>query len=344
MITVEQSSLVRALTTAATPISGKSPMPILNCLVIEAAGGSLSVVGSNLDTIVRAKCPAAGTLAPIAVPASIADRAKLMPAGPVTLAVEKGVLLISSGKRKFKLETQSAADFPASNITEPNVEHVDGAALSQAMQRGLASMSPDSSRMHLHCAMFVDGTVRSTDGSQCSVAPSPVRIDTNIPRPAAESIAKFISGAKQVRFGLDGTRIVVSREDATISCQTVDITRPPIDVIFKERKDSLPAFTVDRAALVDALRAVSAACGDLDRAVDIKAGKGTIRILANNSGEDELQCEGPGSVAVRFSANRMISVLATSDGEQVTVQSAGELDPIFITGATTRHIVMPMRS
>lgn len=343
MITVDHQQLARAATTAAAPIGGKSPLPILNGLRIEASGGFLEVVGTDLTTIIRARCAAAGTLAAVVVPAEFVDRVRLMPQGPVTISTEGSALIISAGKRKFKLDTMSASDFPAVAIVEPTSDPIDAASLAVALSRGGVSMSQDQTRANLFGARFVRNTLRSMDGSQLSIVPSPVDLDAMIPPPAIALIAKFVGAAEEVRIGMDGNRAVVTRADAAISCQTVDSSLfPDFEHFFGNVDAEAPSFTMDRALLTNMVRAVSAAAKVDTRCIEIVADRGEVRAVAGDRGEDSLPCEATAPISFGVIAPRLLSVLAATDGDKVRVQSGGNMAPIIVEGLTTKHVVMPV--
>lgn len=351
MITVEQNQLVRTLATAAAPIGGKSPMAILNGIRIEATGGKLSAVGSDLVTTVRAECECAGNMAAVVVPAAVVERAKLMPVGKVTIEVDaKGAITIASGKRKFKLDTQNAADFPDVTVMEPNGAPVNAKDLASAIERGSRSMPDDSTRPNLYGARFVGGEVRSANNYGLAISSSPIDTDVMLPPPAVSHIVKFADGSDEVRVGMNGTRFVLARPGAAISVQTVDGSDfPNFDaLIFDHVKKDTPSLKIDRAALINALRAVSTSTGDESRRVTVDVSKGEMRLQAlggtKGEAEDSVPCEAARPIKFGVNASMLASAVTASDGAEVVIQNGGEMDPIIIRGQTTTHVVMPLRA
>lgn len=345
MITVSQSDLVRAASTAAAAVAQKSATPLIGGMRIEARDGVLSIVGTDLATIVRARCAASGSLRPVVVSTALVDRAKLMPAGPVSIALDGSALIISSGKRKFRLDTLDAADFPRVEIAEPTAEPTDAASLAVAIGRGTASMGEDMSRAHLYGALFRGGHVRSTDGNSLSSVPFDAAIDAFLPRGAVESIARFIDRCETVRVGTDEGRVVVARNDAVLSCATGDASAfPPVEQMLGMIRSGA-SMTVRRATILDVVRAVSAASADKDfRSVTIEAGRGAATVTAGDHGEDSFDCETSDLMWFTANGRYLIAAINASDGEEIAIESAGEEDPIVIRGTTTLHVVMPIRA
>jgi DNA polymerase III sliding clamp (beta) subunit (PCNA family) len=303
----------------------------------------VSIVGTDLATIVRSRCEAAGTIDPVVVPISFVERVKLMPEGPLTIAIEKGAAVIASGKRRFKLDTMAASGFPAALISEPTEDEIDAAPLAFAITNGAASMSLDQSRSNMYGARFVEKTVRSMDGNQLSIVPSPIDIDAMLPPPAVSLIGKFLDASEMVSVGIDGGRVVIARKDALISCATTDGGAFPDFKLFFANVDACaPTMTIDRLVLTDMVRAVSAAASADTRTVEVTATGGEIQVNAGTRGEDTASCEIDGRISFGVSAHRLLSVLNATDGDHVRIQNAGNMAPIVVMGLTTKHVVMPV--
>ncbi len=109
-----------------------------------------------------------------------------------------------------------------------------------------------------------------------------------------------------------------------------------------------------RAALADALRAVSVAASDRTGGVKLTLGGGKIRFESESpdSGEgfDEVAADYQGpEVTVGFNARYFLDVLGAITDEEVALSISGELDPAVIKPAgesankSYQAVIMPMR-
>ena len=109
-----------------------------------------------------------------------------------------------------------------------------------------------------------------------------------------------------------------------------------------------------RAALVDALRAVSLAASDRTGGVKLAIESGTMRITSESpesgDGFDEVPVEyGGENMTIGFNAKYLLEVLAVLDDEEVELLLSGELDPAVVRPASEPDdrefigVVMPMR-
>jgi len=108
-----------------------------------------------------------------------------------------------------------------------------------------------------------------------------------------------------------------------------------------------------RAALADALRAVSVAASDRTGGIKLTLSNGKMRFESENpdSGEgfDEVNVDYSGpELTVGFNARYFLDVLSAISSEEIELAVSGELDPAVVrpVGETTTSylsVIMPMR-
>ena len=132
----------------------------------------------------------------------------------------------------------------------------------------------------------------------------------------------------------------------------VDAQFPPYDQVIPASTSS--QIKAPRAAVADALRAVSIAASDRTGGVKVTMGQGVIRFASESpesgDGFDEVQVDYDGDgFTVGFNARYFLDVLGAIDGEELELGISGELDPAVIRPATDREgtqylaVIMPMR-
>lgn len=113
-LTAVKSDLSRLLQIACSFPEKQAPMPILKHSLLSAGSGVLQLQASDLKQSVSALCPAS-----VLASGSIAVNSKLLsdsigalPEGAVDLRVDDMLLIVSSGRRKYKLPFELADNFP----------------------------------------------------------------------------------------------------------------------------------------------------------------------------------------------------------------------------------------
>jgi DNA polymerase III subunit beta len=160
-LTTCQSDLDYALRTIAPAVGVRSSHPILDCCLITAAGGTMSITGFNLDLgITVAGLPAAvetdGTIAlPYRLLAGLVSRFE----GDEAITLADGALTASAGS--YGLAAQDAADYPAMPVVEAASAELH---LSAGIRACMAAASTDASKQMLQGIHLGSGHMEATDG------------------------------------------------------------------------------------------------------------------------------------------------------------------------------------
>lgn len=120
-LTVNSQLLAHAVRLVKDALPKKaSPLPILNNILIRAAGDRLSFYATNLEISLFTSCPAQVTLAgAITLPAlKLSEMCEQFVDAPVRLTFDKGQVKISCGKFTSRLQTLPAEDFPTPQLAE----------------------------------------------------------------------------------------------------------------------------------------------------------------------------------------------------------------------------------
>jgi DNA polymerase-3 subunit beta len=133
------------------------------------------------------------------------------------------------------------------------------------------------------------------------------------------------------------------------SVKLVEAQFPPYGQVIP--KQSSRRLRASRAALADALRAVSIAASEKTGGVRLLLGDGVVRIASESPGVgegfDELPIDFDGSpVQVGLNGKYLLDVLSALSEDEITIDLNGELDPIIVRPVGERSflaVVMPMR-
>jgi DNA polymerase-3 subunit beta len=376
-VAVAKKDLLRVVARCQGVADKKSTMPVLGNVLLDVNGpGSLRLAATDLNLSVtgqiQAEVQKGGSIAVGA--RDLFERVKMMPDGLLTITTNEGAgatIRAASSARRYTLHGILGEEFPA--IPEPEAGApsftlgVD--TLSTLIARTHFSISTDDTRLHLNSALFEwDGNrVRmvTTDGHRLS------KMELTVPgKQASATMLISLKGIQELRRLADEARSEAKGEAAEglsieliqsganaffrlpglqFSVKLVDAQFPPYQQVIPRNVER--TVVTPRAALTDALRAVSIAASDRTGGVKLSLSRGTMRFTSESpdSGEgfDEVAVEYDGpDVTIGFNARYFLDVLGGLDEERIEIGIGGELDPVVVRpngSADYLAVIMPMR-
>jgi DNA polymerase-3 subunit beta len=376
-VAVAKKDLLRVVARCQGVADKKSTMPVLGNVLLEVVGpDSIRLAATDLNLAVSGKLTAeiqkGGSIAVGA--RDLFERIKMMPEGLLTIATTEGsgaTIRSASSARRYTLHGIPGDEFP--QIPQPDAGAtpllLEVAALSKLISGTHFSISTDDTRLHLNSALFewegnrirmvtTDGHRLSkmelaTPGKQASAGMLiPLKGILELRRLADEALTDGKSDgaeAPSIELVQSGPNAFFRLPGLQLSVKLVDAQFPPYQQVIPRSTER--SVSVPRAALVDALRAVSVAASDRTGGVKLTLGRGTMRFSSESpdSGEgfDEIPIDYDGTeVTIGFNARYFLDVLGSLDDERVTVGIGGELDPVVIRpdgGTDYLAVIMPMR-
>jgi DNA polymerase-3 subunit beta len=194
-IRAERDDLVDVLSRAARAVSPRSPLPILQGLLVSVVGHTLRVTGTDLDMTVRTQLDVevleeGRTVVPGRL---ITEAARKLPAGAVLLAAGDGEVELTGGGPRFRFRELAADDFPV--IAEPRLDgalEVDGDDFLAALDQVVVAASRDDARPVLTGVYFesTEGALRlvATDSYRLALRDLPLRGHRPGPRTGAPGV------------------------------------------------------------------------------------------------------------------------------------------------------------
>jgi DNA polymerase-3 subunit beta len=361
-LTINQPDLIHALTRCESIADKKSSMPVLGCVLLMAIDDRLTLAASDLNqsisSTVAASVEKSGS---IAVPArDLLDRVKALP-GEITITVnDKSTVTLKSGSRRFSLQGIPGADFPALPSTDKQpIATLPAADLLKLINSTHFAISTDESRLHLNSMLLeINGVMRAvaTDGHRLSLVETTTPAGAGeftalIPLRAITQIKRLCEDGDAVTLTPDGFHLFIGVGGFSYCVKTVDSAFPPYQSVIPKSSNNTAA--VNRASLLNAVRAVAVSASDRTSGIKLSfsAGKLTITSESPESGEgaDELGIAYEGAASeIGCNARYIEQALGALDCEGVTLGVSGELDPMVIqpggeTAWQSTAVVMPMR-
>lgn len=375
--TLSKKDLVKALARVQNVVDRKGTQAILSNVLISAEGAAtLRFAGSDGVISVESRIPAnIKQPGSVVLPArAFFDVARTLPEGEVSFVVGANFSArVQSGRRKFELAGQRADEYPplpSPGNAELREFPVD--VLSTLISLTRFSMSTDEARAHLAGALLEhDGAkVRmvTTDGHRLSLAERKLEtagtrtgpMSLLVPAKGIVEISRILDevrgdtkgaegGPGHVALGPAGNSMFVRRDGTTLAVKLVDAAFPAYQQVIPQ--SSSRTVRISRAALLDALRAVSLVASERLQGVRLAFSGSTLVVSSENpdvgSGSDELEVELKGQdLTIGFNSKYVIDVLSALTSEDVVLELSGDLDPGVVRAAdddTYLGVIMPMR-
>ena len=339
-LTTTQADLDYALRTIAPAVGVRSSHPILDCCLIRAQAGAMTVTGFNLDLGITVAIPAAveteGVVAlPYRLLAGLVSRVE----GDEAIELLDGALSAASGS--YGLAAANAEDYPDLPVVDAQSAQL---ALSHGIRACMAAASNDASKQLLQGIHLADGFMEATDGHRLMryAIDLPAGIDLILP----VSTMKLLQDRVVTIAAAAGQAVIDAGDGITIYSRLLDGTYPNVAGLIPAAYTT--AITVDRHRLTRALERVAI----IAEVVKILIGdKGTIVISAEadaNNGTEALKYDGStGKLALAFNVHYLLDGLKAFRGhESVTLSANSSTSPVVLTpngmdGQT--YLIMPIQ-
>jgi DNA polymerase-3 subunit beta len=381
-VVLGKKELLRVLARCQGVANRKSTMPVLGNVLLEVEGPDRVRLAATdlylaISGMVGGRVEKGGSIAVGA--RDLFDRVRMMPEGEVEIETtgESAMTLRAGGSaRRFTLHGVPGSEFPT-------LPMADGGAAVQTLQADVLarliggthfSISTDETRVHLNSALFEweEGRARmvTTDGHRLSKMEVPVSGDVGsasllvplkgvmeLKRLCEEAIGEASKSESEQEATL--VRMLQSGPNAFFQVGAIQFSVKLADAQFPPYEQVIPASSehtvrAPRAAMAEALRAVSIAASDRTGGVKLTLGDNVMRFESESpeSGaafdEVPVAYDGP-DFMIGFNARYFLDVLAAMEEDDVVLAVSGELDPAVLkpaeqtTTASYLAVVMPMR-
>jgi DNA polymerase III subunit beta len=342
-LTTCQSDLDYALRTIAPAVGVRSSHPILDCCLITAAGGTMSITGFNLDLgITVAGLPAAvetdGTIAlPYRLLAGLVSRFD----GDEAITLADGALTASAGS--YGLAAQDAADYPAMPVVEAASAELH---LSAGIRACMAAASTDASKQMLQGIHLGSGHMEATDGHRLMryALDLPESLDVVLPASTMRLLQDRVCTIAVAK----GQAVIDAGDGITIYSRIMDGAYPDVAKLIPATFEH--TITIDRRRLTRALERVALIAEAHNSVVKLEAVGGTIAITAEadaNNGKELLKVDGTAKGAWAFNVHYLLDgIKAFKPAEAITLHANWATSPVVLTPAGVdgvTYLVMPVQ-
>ncbi len=356
-IRAERDDLADVLARAGRAVGTRSPLPILQGVLCEVAGGRLTVTGTDNEVTVRTFLDVEVTEdGRTVIPAKLAAEAvRKLPSGAVVMSSDESEVEITGNGPRFNLRAMSVDDYP--KVAEADLTgavEVDGATLTRALAQAGVAASTDDARPTLTGVLFEsnEGALRlvATDSYRLAVRDVPgVEAEGSklVPYRALRELSRTVgAGAMKVALGERDASFVTSQGRLTV--RVIDATFPNYRQLLPEGHAN--RLVVDKEHLLEAVgRAALVAEDHIPVRLAMHSGGVELSVIRQEVGEATELLDGEytgADMTIAFNTRYLTDGVSAVDDEKVVIESSDPLKPGLIHGAESmdfRYLLMPVR-
>ena len=337
-----QADLDHALRTIAPAVGHRSSHPILDCCLIQAAGGTMTVTGFNLDLGITCTIPAAvetdGAVAlPYRLLAGLVSRFE----GDEALTLADGALTASAGS--YGLAAADAADYPDLPVVDATSSELH---LSAGIRACMACASTDAAKQLLQGIHLGGGHMEATDGHRLMRYAIDLPADLNVVLPA--STMRLLQDRVATIAIAKGQAVIDAGDGITIYSRILDGSYPDVAKLVPDAFKH--TITVNRHRFTRALERVAIIADAHNSIVKLTAGSGGLEISAEadaNNGRELLAIEGAATGTWAFNVHYLLDgIKAFKPAEAITIHANTATTPVVLTPSDmdgVTYLVMPVQ-
>jgi DNA polymerase III subunit beta len=364
-LVVRKNELLRELQLFQGIVERKNTIPILANVLLEAGGGEVRMLATDLEVALRSRCQASvakdGSLT---LPAKkLYEIVRALPETDVRIEEDKNGVKVAAERFDSRMQTLPREDFPSlPDMSGGARATLPRNALKEMVSKTQFAITGEDTRYFLNGAKFVlkpeSLTLVATDGHRLAMVDVkhqlsvPQDIGVILPKKTLMELGKlllegegdiqFESGENHLFFEV-GARVLISR--------VIDGQFPAYERVIPKGNDKHIEF--DRERLTNAVKRVALLSNERSRAVkfEIDAGKVDVTSSSSEFGEarEQLLVEYAGSpLAISFNAQYVLDFLNVVETDVVSLSLKDEVSqavmkPVGAEGYDYTYVIMPMR-
>ena len=358
----DRETLLKPIQAVVGVVERRQTMPILANMLLVANEHGLSVTATDLEVeLVASATLDVAQAGEVTVPGrKLLDICRALPDGAkVSVSLDKGKLVIKSGRSRFTLSTLPAAEFPSvDDIQSRQQVEIGREVVSELIDRTHFAMAQQDVRYYLN-GMLVElreGHIRAvaTDGHRLAMCEAETKtgdtIQVIVPRKGVLELHRMLGNAEgnaTVAFGTNHLRVTLG--NARLTTKLIDGRFPDYERVLPKGGDK--DVIADRQLLREALQRASILSNEKYRGVRLQLAENLLKIQAHNpeqeEAEDEVEVKYGGSeMEIGFNVNYLLDALGavTTTDARITLTDGNSSCLIREPGNDRcKYVVMPMR-
>lgn len=233
LLTIKKDVLLLAVKTTQRAVPGKSPLQLLECMLLEASDSSqeLTLIGNNLEIAIQCKADVVveDNGRALVNARLFCELVEKLPEEDIFLRQDGNRLMIRSGSSEFCIGAMPADAYPRPEMTEPqNTIELD--SLKDLVLRTTFAAGVDDANPVLNGILLSMETgnliAAGCDGRRFALATAAVENESAfkaiIPAKTLTELAKLISPKEKINVGFSGTTVLFTKPRFAFSCCIID--------------------------------------------------------------------------------------------------------------------------
>ena len=335
---VNSSLLLKQLQHIAGVINANTVLPILEDFLFEIDKNKLTVVATDLETVMRIQLEIeAKDAGKVCIPGKILlDSLKNIPAQPLTFNIDKNFgVEITSDNGKYKVMGENPDNFPKEPAADDTTSfQLSASALITSINKTLFATSNDDLRPAMTGVFFE----LDKKGWQC-VATDAHRLvrykrkDVSCPRADSFIVPRkpltLLKSAipfndDELTISYNNNHLFVKHGTTQMSCRLIDARFPDYKVVIPT--DNPYRLTVNKSDFQSALRRVSIFSNKSTNQVALNITGSELQLAAQDvdfsfEGTERMKCQYNGEdLVIAFNAKFLIEMLSAADSDEVNIE------------------------
>jgi len=364
-VRVNRDGLMAVLGRVGGVVEKRQTLPILGNILLTAGEGCLEVAGTDLEVEIRTKMEAeVDDKGEMTVPArKIVEIIRALPEGiEVSFTVEKERVSVVAGRSRFALSTLPASDFPMMEVKEELVGfEVEQGNLRRLLDKTCFAMAQQDVRYYLNGLLLEVMPNRlvlvATDGHRLAKVEEEVGLEVEeevqviVPRKTVMELRKLLEAEKneKAKIAITGRNLRAVLGKTVLTSKLVDGRYPDYRRVIPQNLERV-AYA-DRELFRHALLRTAILSNEKYRGVELRWGKGLLRLQAHNpeqeEAEEELEIQyAEDEVVMGFNAGYLVDVLNVLEEALVEVYFTDSYTSAVLGDKGKEketYVVMPLR-
>lgn len=364
-INCAKETLIEGLNLVGRTVSGRSTLPILECILLTADTEGLRLTANDLEMSIETAWLPGETNEPgsVALDARLfSEIVRKMPGEYIQIITdENNVTECVSGRARFNILGLPGDEFPVMPALEKNAGYTVGARqLKDMIRQTIFSVAIDETKPVLtgELLQYADDTlvVVAVDGFRISYrkaalenGPAPIR--AVVPAKSLNELSRVLpsEGDEEVTFYVTDKRIVFELARFTFVSRLLEGEFIRYDQIFNE--DFTTIITSERLPLLTGLERACLIARDSKKSpVKLEIKDESVIITSNTEmgrSYDEIACDIDGqNMEIAFNPRYLIDALRAIEEDKIVLKLTTPLSPCIIRGVESdafKYLVLPLR-
>jgi DNA polymerase-3 subunit beta len=365
-LVVRKNDLLRELQLFQGIVERKNTIPILANVLMEAAGGEVRMLATDLEVGLRTRCEASVSRAgSLTLPAKkFFEIVRALPDTDVRIEQQNSTVTVAADRFDSKMQTLPREDFPT--VPEAGgtaTATLPGRVFREMVARTQFAITSEDTRYFLNGAQLVltpgSMTLVATDGHRLALVTVPreaegaEELKVILPKKTLMELSRLLGDADEaIRYEQGENHLFFHVGDRLLISRKIDGQFPAYERVIPKGNDKRIEFERDR--VTNAIKRVALLSNERSRAVKLLIDGGKVEVTSSSpefgEAKEQLNVEYSGpAMQICFNAQYVLDFLSVVETDAVALELKDEVSQALMrpvnppAGHEYTYVIMPMR-